>query len=401
MVAATPRVDVLYVLARFPSPSETFIAREVRAVSEQGVAVLIYGMVGAEPVAGFPPVVSGRDFPRRAVLAALLAALRRRPARLAAALAGLVPGAARRPVYLLRSLRHALRALPLADEIERRGVRRIHGHFADLPAEVALFLGRLTGRQASFSAHARDVFVAPTRLREKCDGAAAVFACSRTAAAALPPGVHVVHHGLDLQDPLWEEVFRTRAPADGCGRGPLRLLAVGRLVPKKGLHVLVQALFELRRRGVDCRCRLIGEGPERGPLAAAVRSAGLQDHVEMRGFRRWPDLAADFRWADLLVHPAIVAPDGDRDGIPNVVLEAMACGLPVVASDQPALREVVEPGVTGWLAPPRDPVGLADALAHAWHDGGRSVVVSARAAVTERFDVRKNAACMIRYWFNG
>jgi glycosyltransferase involved in cell wall biosynthesis len=311
-------------------------------------------------------------------------------------------------VYGLNAVLCALKTLPLARSLVGTRVALVHAHFANIPAEVAFFLGLLLPSRVTFSVHARDVFVAPARLAQKCRSADVVFACSRSAAERVrsltgATNVEVVHHGLDFSDPTWDEVYayRRRFPEQREARGrPLRLLGVGRFVRKKGFHVLIEALAVLRREGVCFDCLLVGGGPERPSLQARVDRLQLGEQVRLADFM--PEILRSPQWrdCDLLVHPSVIAEDADRDGIPNVILEAFACGVPVLASDLDSIREVIDPGRTGFLAPAGQPRELAAAIVDALGSAEqiREITANARGEVRSRFDADRNVLEMLQRW---
>jgi glycosyltransferase involved in cell wall biosynthesis len=246
-------------------------------------------------------------------------------------------------------------ARQLAARLTRRPIAGIHGYFAHAPAEVAELAAAQLGIPYGFSAHARDVRKVPRdALARRARSARCVLACNadvendlRSAGAR----VQLVPHGVDL------ERFHPGAEPRG---EPLRLLAVGRLVPKKGLDVLVRAL-ELA--SFPWALRIVGEGPERGRLDRMIADAALRGHVQLCGVRTHRELPAEYAAAHVVVVPSVVDATGDRDGLPNVVLEAMASERAVVASEVGAIGMVVRHGHTGLLVPPGDAGALAAALA--------------------------------------
>src|SRR4051794_12793071 len=242
----------------------------------------------------------------------------------------------------------------LAVRLAGRGVAAVHGDFAHKPAATAAHAARKLGIPYGFSVHALDVRkVARPELTERADGAAVVVCCNNDAAGdveAAGTRPRLLRHGVDLS------LFPQRPAPD---RTPLTLLAVGRLVEKKGFDVLLAAL-NLGERPV--RLQLVGTGPLEASLFAAVDARGLGDKVEFLGRRTHRQLPELYAAADLVVVPSVVDSSGDRDGLPNVVLEAMASGRPVIASDVAAIRSAVEDGVTGRLVPPRHAERLADAI---------------------------------------
>ena len=247
-----------------------------------------------------------------------------------------------------RSLRQPVVDAALAG----RAVTGVHGYFAHRPAAVAERAAALLGVPFGFSAHALDVRkVTAEELAARAAGAVVVVACNRDVAGSLRAAgaePFLVGHGVDLAR------FRPRPTARS---GELSLLAVGRLVPKKGFDVLLDALAHLAR---PWRLAVVGDGPERSALRA--RATGQGDRVRWLGRATHADLPAIYASADVVVVPSRVDAADDRDGLPNVVLEAMACGRPVVASDVAAIATAVDDGLTGVLVPPEQPLALARAI---------------------------------------
>src|SRR5215472_637298 len=172
------------------------------------------------------------------------------------------------------------------------------------------------------------------------------------------------------------------------------ILSVGRLVPKKGYPTLLAAADRLARAGVAFRLEIIGEGSERGHLKKLIAAYGLEGHVTLRGLAVREEVRAAYAGASCFVLASCIGEDGDRDGIPNTVAEAMASGLPVVGTRLPGIEEIVRDRETGRLVPPEDPVALAEALAELFADPGAAAALGrrARAWVMEHFDARVNGA---------
>ncbi|HVG35726.1 MAG TPA: glycosyltransferase family 4 protein [Pyrinomonadaceae bacterium] len=230
----------------------------------------------------------------------------------------------------------------------------IHGYFAHTPAEVAAHAAARLGVPYGFSCHARDARkVSPSELAERARRAACVVACNTDVACEIQQSgapVHLLPHGVDLQR------FR---PQPVPHAGTLRLLAVGRLVEKKGFHILLDAAARLK---FPFRLRIVGCGPEEERLSNIIKAKGLVDRVTLDGAMTHAELPCAYASAHIVVVPSIQDKSGDRDGLPNVVLEAMASGRAVIASRISAIGSAVTHGETGMLVPPVDPVALADAL---------------------------------------
>jgi glycosyltransferase involved in cell wall biosynthesis len=272
----------------------------------------------------------------------------------------------------------ALREVPVAG---------VHGYFAHQPAAVAERVAAQIGIPYGFSAHALDVRkVGAANLARRAHSAAVVICCNRDVAAdvaATGRQPKLVRHGVDLT------LF---PPAPAPPAEETKLLSVGRLVEKKGFPVLLEAIRMLdATAGIrPFRLRVVGEGPWRGELEAFITEHGLSHRVELLGRRTHETLPALYAESHVVVVPSVIDGDGDRDGLPNVVLEAMSSARPVVASDVAAIATAVRHGATGLLVPPGDAVALAAALAELLDDGARRthLGLNGRLVVENKFDLR-------------
>ena len=384
----------------YPRLSETFIAQELLGLQEAGLPFTIVSLrhptdekvhaINARitaPVLYLPEY--SRDEPGR-ILRGLLAALRR-PGRLVRALACLAADFRRDATR--NRLRRFAQALVLARELPA-GTARLHAHYLHTPSSVARYAAMLTGLPWSFSAHAKDIWTSPQwELRQKLDEAAWGVTCTRAnldylrGLTARPGVVRLLYHGLDFDrfTPPAGRASRTGAdPAD-----PIRLLTVGRAVEKKGLDVLLNALACLPDT-LHWRLTHIGGGPRLEALKGLASRLGLADRIDWRGPQAQNVVIGALAEADLFVLSAIIAKDGDRDGLPNVLMEAQAMGLPCLASRLSAIPELIEDGVTGLLVEPGDEAALARAIEGLAGDPARRAALSE--AATERlhggFDFR-------------
>ena len=264
----------------------------------------------------------------------------------------------------------------------------VHGYFAHAPAEVAECAAALLAVPFGFSTHARDARkVDRQTLAERAHRAACVVACNEDVAGELGLAAalaQIVPHGVDL------DRFTPSAPPAG---PPLRLLAVGRLVEKKGFDVLVDAL-SLVDDGFTLR--IVGDGPGREALAERIRDRGLAHRVTLVPSRTHAEMPSEYAAAHIVVVPSVVDATGDRDGLPNVVLEALASGRPVIATRVGAIESAVRNGETGLLVSPRVPRAIADALSALGNDPTRraSLGRSGRRLVEREYDL---AACSNRF----
>ncbi|HET6977078.1 MAG TPA: glycosyltransferase [Pyrinomonadaceae bacterium] len=244
-----------------------------------------------------------------------------------------------------RAIRHALAT---------RQVNGIHGYFAHRPAEVAQHAARMLGVPFGFSVHAKDLRkVAPDAFAQRAAAAACIVTCNTDVARDLRDlgtRSYLLPHGVDL------DRF-TPQPVES--NGTLRLLAVGRLVEKKGFHFLIAALAGLK---ISFTLAIVGDGPERERLQQLIVINNLQTRVTLHGPVTHAELPQIYAESEVVIVPSIQDRSGDRDGLPNVVLEAMACGRAVIASDAGAISSAITDNETGLLVPPADPVALAAAI---------------------------------------
>jgi glycosyltransferase involved in cell wall biosynthesis len=370
----------------YPRFSETFIVNELLAHERAGTEL--------EIVALRPPT-GGRFHPDigavRAPVTYLPHAGLRAP-QLWAALRGAGPGAA----ALLADAdatdpRDAHQALALAEHVRERGITHLHAHFASAAGTVARLAARVAGITYSITAHAKDIFhddVAPVALAQRLTDAHAVVTVSDFNAAhlrGLAPGarVHRVYNGVDL---------RAFAYAPGAAE-PLRIVAVGRLVEKKGFGDLVEACRLLAAAGRDVRCAIVGEGAVEPALRAQIAEHGLERRVELLGPRTQDEVRALVRGAAVLAAPCVVGADGNRDGLPTVLLEAMALGTPALSTDVTGIPELVRHEDTGLIVGQHDPAALAAALARLLDDAGLRdrLATAGRALIEDSFDVDRSA----------
>ena len=334
------------VMSGFPRISETFALGELVALARAGMLARVYA---TKPGDGAPPQPGVEE---------LLPLLRLLPAGDA-----------------------TLQATALVEDLADARIDGVHGYFAHQPTEVASHAARALGVGFSFSAHALDARkVAPVDLARRARAATGVVACNTDVAQHVAlPGVRMslLPHGVDLAR------FCPRPHPDGDAR--LRILAVGRFVEKKGFPTLLDAVARL---AVPATLRIVGTGVGHASLEEVIERQGLGDTVELVGRRSHAELPDEYAWADVVAVPSVMDSNGDRDGLPNVALEAMACGRPLVASDVSALGVTVLTAGSGVVVPPGDADALADALTTLTAPRLRAELGAAgRSYVEERFDL--------------
>jgi glycosyltransferase involved in cell wall biosynthesis len=377
---------VAFVLKGYPRLSEAFIAQEIAALERRGLEILIVSL--RRPTDGkLHPVHREIGAEVRYLPEYLL----REPLRVLRAWRSLrqFPAYEKAKALWLRDLardrtpnriRRFGQALVLAAELPH-DIDRVHAHFLHTPASVARYAAILRGLPWSVSAHAKDIWTIPEwEKREKlvsCDWAVTCTRANRAHLAALAPAgrVELVYHGVDLGR---FAPYRTpRSPKDGSDAlDPVTLLSVSRLVEKKGTDVLLAALARLPAK-LHWRLVHVGGGPLKAKLARQARALGIAERVQWLGALAQDELLAQYRQADLFALACRVAPDGDRDGLPNVLMEAQSQGLACVATRVSAIPELVHEGATGVLVAENDVAALAAALALLIGDPARRRVLGA------------------------
>ncbi|MHC8509857.1 MAG: glycosyltransferase family 4 protein [Rhodospirillales bacterium] len=372
---------VPFVLKGWPRLSETFIAQEIKALEDRGVDIRIISLRR--------PADRGVHALNRAVRAPVLYLpeyLHTEPLRVLRAWAwarslpgyGLAKRVWRGDLKRDRSRSRRRRfgqAMVLAAE-GASGVAHIHAHFLHTPASVARYAALMLGLPWSVSAHAKDIWTTPEwELSEKLADAAWCVTCTHAGAErlrALAPAsgaVDLLYHGLDFT--RFPETPPSRPLRDGGDAAdPVRVLSVGRAVEKKGYDGLLRALAALPST-LHWRFEHIGGGADLKKLKAQAEQLGLAGRIQWRGALTQDEVIKSYRAADVFVLNARVAADGDRDGLPNVLMEAQANGLVCLAAHVSAVPELIEHGVTGVLTPPDDAPRLSAALADLMTDPGR------------------------------
>ncbi len=395
-------MKVAYVLSRFPHLTETFILREMLLLREMGYDVHVFSLFDplpypvhrqAEtmlPYTHYSPLIRSR-----ALLAANARFLLKSPLRYARALYHAVTLARHEPQILARSLLLFPKAVYFAQVMQQLGIEHIHAHFVWVNGIVAQVVADLIGVTVSLHPHAFGLFMRDPRdvshQLALADGVITVSEYHRQFIADLcprwsPEDIAIVHYGIDPQDFTPQK----NPPPDD----RIRILSVGSLTAKKGHPYLIEACAGLKERGIPFHCTIVGAGPQRETLAAQIARLSLQDEVTLAGAKPQAEVRDLYAHSDIFALACIIAPDGDRDGMPNVLLEAMAMQLPVVTTPVTGIPELVLNGETGLLVPSGDAAALAEALARLANDEDlrHRLGQRGRQKVIAEFDIHQTAA---------
>ena len=400
---------IAVVVSRFPKFTETFVVSEIEAFGALGVPVEIHPLLPPEPGPHQPaavPLVERAHYGAlggRPELVSFARTIGRRPRTMAGIVARLVGDTWRRPTFLLKDLVLLPRICRVAASVRAGGSTHVHAHFATHGGFAAWAIGRLTGLPYSIVAHGSDVHRHQAMLATKVAEAAFVATVSHFNRSVILDAcgpdvadrVHVVRVGVDLSS-IRSTALRPVPPVP-------TVVCVGTLHEVKGQRHLVDAIGLLAEQGREVRAELIGDGPDRDDLHQRIRRAGVDHLVELVGPLPHDAVLAHHREVDLIVTPSVPSRDGRREGLPAVIIEAMACGLPVVASDLAGISELVEHERSGLLVPPGDAVALAEAIDRLLSDADLREQVRANALerVRAEFSVAETAGRMVELMRTG
>ncbi|MBE2200914.1 MAG: glycosyltransferase family 4 protein [Anaerolinea sp.] len=390
---------IAYVMSRFPHLPETFILREMSELERQGWTVALYPLVvQAQAVAHaeaahWLPEVRHVPFASGAVLAGNGRAIRQRPATYLRLWGQTIAGNVSDPNMLLRACALFPKAVQVAAQMQAEGINHIHAHYATHPAFFAWLIHQLTGISYSLTVHAHDIFVRTAMLEAKLRSASFIVAISDYNVAHLSrvvgPWVRektaVIHCGIT------PELYQPRSAPASPGQ-PLEIINIGSLQPYKGQAFLVQACARLKQAGIPFRCRIIGGGEEQANLLSLIEQLGLQKQVQLLGPLPQEEVAALLPTATCYVQPSVIMPSGKMEGIPVSLMEALACALPVVATNLSGVPELVQDGQTGVLVPPADVEALALALQGVYEapEAAFATAVAGRELVLKAFHLQHN-----------
>ncbi|PAW65719.1 MAG: colanic acid biosynthesis glycosyltransferase WcaL [Opitutia bacterium Tous-C1TDCM] len=398
MLAPTlsPPPVIAYLYTTFPKSTETFLQRELIALRARGVNLRIYSLWGGGGTFRGLPVATFNKWRLLTLLWMIPYEAARRPEVLRQLLHGL--GTRRPPSWLnfWENMLGAGFACLFAGEFRRRPPSWIHAAWGGAPATAAWLLWRLDGHRFSAAAHAYDIFEhgGDWWLDDKLRHAAFVHTSTEMGRRALVARGHdaariaCIRRGLDRLPEL-KPLRRDRTA--------LRLVCVARLVEKKGLDHQLRIYAALRAAGIPFAARIVGEGPLRGELEKLAGHLGVAGDLTFTGHLPQHEVWNQLAWADVLLHTGVIAPSGDRDGLPNVIPEAMSAGVLVVTSPAAATTEAITQGITGLVAPVDDPADWVAALRRLATDDpfAEKLRSAARRWVEENFDAHRNSGRLI------
>ncbi|MFQ5603844.1 MAG: glycosyltransferase [bacterium] len=393
------KLKIAYTMSRFPKLTETFILYEILALEKMGVQVEIFPLIHEKQSVMHP---EAQKMVRRAwflpiislsILAAHFHYLFHKPKAYLKVLFEVLTGTFGSLNFFLGALGLFPKTVCMALAMERLGIMHLHAHFSNHPALAALIVHRLTGIPYSFTAHGSDLHVERRMLDRKVAASAFAVAISqynkkvmlRECGEKMHGKIHVVHCGVDVDEFTPSQKIKN-------GR-PFQILCVASFEEVKGHQYLVEACKLLVKDGISFQCHLVGYGPLKNKVRRQVKEAGLQDKILIYSALPRPEILKMHALADVKVLPSVPTRQGKREGIPVVLMEAMASGLAVVSSKLSGIPELVENGETGLLVAPGDVPALADALKWLSMDPilRKKMGEAARERVVRKFNLHKNA----------
>ena len=388
--------SLVYIIGTYPGLTTTFIDREIRALLSKGVNVRVISVhrgqteLSAEQkqlqqITSYLLPLSWSQF----ILAHLRFSLTR-PVIYFGTLLRLVRSAHPDLAARLKTILHFAEGVYAAERIRQDKFDHIHAHFVDRASSMALVASRLLDIPYSVTAHANDIYVSPVLLDLKLSQASFVATCTGYNRHHLENEFHLngrlhcLYHGLELEAYQPEVHTSTEMPI---------ITSVGQLKEKKGFSYLLAACQILKAEGYHFRCRIIGEGPLRPVLEQKIDELGLENHVTLCGAIPHDGVIQELKSSTIFVLPCVIGSDGDRDGIPNAILEAMAMQLPVVSTAHSGIPEALTEEVNGLLVPAADAKSLAHAIARLLDQPllRREMGERGRQTVHEKFDAVRNA----------
>lgn len=389
---------ILYVVSSFPCWSETFIVREIHTLLKRGADVRIVALrhkpeafVQSDARQLLDRVLYAPPWYR--CLAAMLSGMVSRPAMTAGQPMNIIRGLWRNPYVMAKSLVGWFRTLGVLQQVEAWQPDHIHAHWATYPSTAAMIIARHIGRPFSFTAHAHDIYLDDQLMAEKLENAAFVSTISRfnrdylrrRYVEASNARIEIVHCGV----PRGERLPRR----ESLHREPL-IVSVGRHDEVKGFPVLLRACRQLQDEGIAFRCEIVGSGPLEKQLRKQIDESGLNERVHLLGALPSQQVEQKLNEADLFVLASQRSRDGNMDGIPVALMEAMACGVPVVTTRVSGIPELVEDRVSGLLVPPTEAFALAQAIRQMLEDRALRArcIENAIRKVNDEFDAETEGA---------
>ena len=373
-LSPTTKVNVAYVIEKFPSPTEYFILNEILELEKRGFNIFILVL---QKQKRFLHILKDKNLkspviylPRVFCFLPFLSLFIYPISILRFSSFSIRPFFSIPLVPFIKQTRNYCISLYFLKKLKDRKIEHIHAHFAFIASEIGCLLSRQLGVKFSFTAHAQDIYLNPAyKLNQLLREASFAITCTKYNRDYIDKvtgnknnKLAVVYHGIDITK--WQVNTTNRKLSNP----KIRILSVARLVEKKGLLFLLRAIKLLIDKGYRAHCTIIGKGPLRKKMEKYVKDFGLYNYVDIPGFLPQSELKQYFINADIFILPCIVAENKDRDGLPNVILEAMVMGVPVISTNISAIPEVIEHRETGFLVREKDEQAIVNTITELWND---------------------------------
>lgn len=398
-------MKIAYILSQFPETHETFILREILELKRNNVQLSLFSLKKCRdkiihPQAKFlikethysPLIFSWNIFKAKMFFVFT------KPIKLFSVFFYLIKHNFTSPKLLAKTLGVLPISMSFAKKIHEQQIDHIHAHWATIPTTSAIIISRLTGIPFSFTAHAWDIFIDQTMLREKVKKSRFVFTCTGYNKNYLDSllseedsnKIILNYHGIDFE--------KLEIPEKN--QEPNLIFSIGRLCEQKGFPYLIKACKILKEKRINIQCIVVGEGPDRPDLERLIADEGLNDIVKLKGIRPHSEIFKLFAKTELFVLPCVISQNGDRDGIPNVLIESLAVGTPVISTDVSGVPEIIINEKTGLAVPPRDEKSLADAIISLLGNNEKQNIFTknGRKLVEEKFDIKKNVSALVQHF---
>ena len=356
---------IAYILEKFPTQTEYFILNEIIELERSGFEIIIFVLKKQIRFINLPEIKNLKStivyLPKIYYYFPLIVCFRFFFSIFRSPFLGVIP-AKINLIKLLKSIKYY--SISLYFTQSKITYNHIHAHFAFISTDIAFYISKLKKIKFSFTVHAQDIFLNLKDLPEKIEKASFVITCTKYNKEYINnltnyhfnEKIFHVYHGINLQK--WENVNITKKN----NLKSISILSIARLIEKKGLIYLLKAIKELKNRKEEVNCLIIGEGFLKNKLKKFINDNQLQGNVKIEPYLSQAELKQYYSIADIFVLPSIIASNGDRDGIPNVILEAMASATPVISTNISAIGELIKNNENGILVPEKDSISLANAI---------------------------------------
>ena len=361
-------VQLAYIIEKFPSPTEYFILNEIIELEKHGVELNLLVLRKQKKYLNLKEIKDLKSMiiylPRIYYYFPFISFFISPSSVFLPKSIGILLSILKRYSYNMKVIRNYFISLFFTRKLKSKPISHIHAHFAFVSSDIALILSKLMGIKYSLTAHANDIYAKNDTIKLKIREASFIITCTKYNRNYLNKltsfnyegKIHTVYHGIDISK--WTpDIHHKRSDSN-----VIHLLSIARLVEKKGLIYLLEAVNVLIKNGTKVRSTIIGEGPLKKQLENYIDDNKLNDFIRIHDFTSQDEIKKHYLNADIFVLPCIIAKNGDMDGLPNVIAESLAMGVPVVTTNISAIPELIENENTGLLVPEKNALAIVDAV---------------------------------------